>query len=105
MPQNFGTEFWEFGRSEPAGIYCRYKKFFIKRNNSQGSHATLGLKLFTTWFREFTKFGIFTNDFLFVVLMLSKRKHSINKEGRPVLTSDWMKIREILEIGIRAIMW
>ena len=54
MPLNFWTEFLEFGRSEPAGIYCRYKKFFIKRNNSQRSHATLGLKLFTTWFHEFS---------------------------------------------------
>ena len=104
MPRNFWTEFWDFGRCEPAGIYCRYKKFFIKRNNSQRSHATLGLKLFTAWFREFTKFGIFTNDFIFFVLMLRKTKHSISKEARPVLNPDWMKSREILEIGIREIM-
>ena len=52
-----------------------------------------------------TEFGIFTNDFIFIVLMLTKTYHSINKEARPVLNSDWMKIREILEIGIREIMW
>ena len=51
------------------------------------------------------EFGIFTNDFIFIVLMLRKTKHSINKEARPVLNSDWMKIRENLEMGIREIMW
>ena len=77
MPRNLWTKFLVSGRSEPAGIYCRYKKFFAKRNNSRRSHATLGLMWavhhMVSWITK-PEFGIFMNVFIFIGLLLRKKQ-------------------------------